>query len=70
LGNYQGVPRLTGWGQLEEAQARSNQHQKWLDRNSGWPGAEKLVIVRRGDARNPELTVSEIATVKFEPLWA
>jgi hypothetical protein len=34
LGNYQGVPRFAGRGQLEQAQAQSNQQQKWLDRIS------------------------------------
>jgi hypothetical protein len=35
LGNYQGVPRFAGRGQLEEAQARSNQQQKWHARGPG-----------------------------------
>jgi hypothetical protein len=68
LGNYQGVPRFAERGQLEEAQARSNQQQKWPDRTSGQRGAEKQVIVRRGNVRNPQLTVSGIVTVKIEPL--
>jgi hypothetical protein len=68
LGDYQGGPRFAERGQLEEAQARLNQQQKWPDRTSGQRGAEKQVIVRSGNVRNPQLIVSGIATLKIEPL--